>query len=339
MKSMSKHKNTIKKPRKNRINPLKYSIVYILILSLFFIRCNKKNDAALINNISSGTSLTLRQIQFLDNGIGYIVGGKLYETSILLKTIDSGNTWKIIDSSIVGGGFGMNFINADTGLITSWPSSVYKTIDGGKTFTKYITQFDQIVRSPLFISNDKCMAVSGIGYEDGKFWKSDDGGLNWKTDSFKRALNKLIMKNSRDGFIASYGLILKSTDGGTTWNSTDSKGDNWMDIDFPTNQTGYAIGFEGKIIKTIDDGMSWKTIQSGNNIIQRPDQLNSAYFYNEIVGAVVGYDGTLKITTNGGYDWTYINTLTKEHLRDVYLFNKNSGIVIGENGTIFKFQL
>ena len=54
------------------------------------------------------------------------------------------------------------------------------------------------------------------------------------------------------------GLILKTTDGGTNWDSLASgTTEHLSDIYFYDADTGYVVGFGGTIIKTTNGGSSW----------------------------------------------------------------------------------
>ena len=310
----------------------------IILAFAFLFSCNKSQDIIQVDIVETGTNHILRSICFVDDSIGYIVGGALYDEGILLKTIDRGNSWKLINNSLNGGAFGINFTDEKHGLVSAWPSRIYRTDDGGNTFQLFDGILDNIMRTPVFIDSLKCIAGSGIGFESGFLWRSADGGKSWTSDTFNRSINAVVMQNEKDGFIASYGLIFKTSDGGKTWISTDSKGDNWMNVSFPSYNTGFAVGYEGKIIKTTNHGDSWTTLVGGNNIISNSGQWTNARFVSENRGYLIGFDGNMKYTNDGGFSWTNIDLFEKNNLRDIWMFNKSEGIIIGDMGKVYKVQ-
>ncbi len=313
-------------------------LICAFIILVFLFSCNKNQENIQINTVDTGTNLILRSIYFVSDSVGYIVGGTLYDKGILLKTIDRGNSWKLINESLNGGAFGLVFSDEKNGLVSAWPSRIYKTLDGGNTFQLFDGIFDNIMRTPIFIDSLRCIAGSGIGFESGFLWRSNDGGKNWTSDTFNRSINAVVMQNAQDGFIASYGLIFRTADGGNSWIPTDSKGDNWMNISFPSFNTGFAIGYEGKIIKTTDHGNTWHTLVGGNNIISNTGQWTNAKFVSENRGFIIGFQGNMKYTNDGGFSWTNLDLFEENNLRDIWMFNKSEGIIVGDKGKVYKVQ-
>jgi len=61
------------------------------------------------------------------------------------------------------------------------------------------------------------------------------------------------------------GLILKTTDGGATWDSLPGSHPGWqMAVHFPVDAvTGFAVASGGRIIKTTDGGATWEKESAG----------------------------------------------------------------------------
>lgn len=105
---------------------------------------------------------------------------------------------------------------------------------------------------------------------------------------------------------------------------------------FVSPQTGWVVGANGTILKTIDGGASWFPQQSGTT-----NTLNDVYFANDSVGYIVGELGTIIVTYNGGVKWNkYTSSSTTEGLGAlVAIPTSQNGIVtwiIGKNGSILK---
>ena len=123
-----------------------------------------------------------------------------------------------------------------------------------------------------------------VGSAGGGLWKSVDGGSSWtaKTDLIGSlgvsailvdpVNTSIIYIATGDGDAAdNYSIgVLKSTDGGNTWNTT---GLNWasssgylvraMEMD-PDDNTKIALASNGGIYRTTNSGTSWVLEQSGN---------------------------------------------------------------------------
>jgi hypothetical protein len=95
--------------------------------------------------------------------------------------------------------------------------------------------------------------------------KTTDGGINWFNLPFVSSsqLRNLYFLNPNTGILigcnseTGYGCILKTIDGGITWNAYNTGIQVWLNsVHFPTNDTGYAVGTNGIILKTTNGGLT-----------------------------------------------------------------------------------
>ncbi|MBN2091773.1 T9SS type A sorting domain-containing protein [candidate division KSB1 bacterium] len=102
-----------------------------------------------------------------------------------------------------------------------------------------------------------------------------------------------------------------------------------VSLDFADENTGWAVGEYGTIVKTIDGGINWRIIE-----VPWPHDLADVNFPTSLVGYAVGLDGHIIKTTDGGESWTkleitYLNNLNRVRFRDT-----DTGWTIGEKGMI-----
>lgn len=117
-------------------------------------------SSALIN---AGT--TLRRIEFTSNLIGYCSGGDgvVGGSGSFYKTTNAGNNWSyIVINPNPSAIYGMSFLNDQVGVITS-QSSIYRTIDGGSSFTKEDTNVETILTAIKMFSSNEGIAVGTNG--------------------------------------------------------------------------------------------------------------------------------------------------------------------------------
>ncbi|MBA4410158.1 MAG: YCF48-related protein [Bacteroidota bacterium] len=136
-------------------------------------------------------------------------------------------------------------------------------------------------------------------------------------------------------------MILKTTNGGTTWTEQIGATTNQLNsVYFTDANTGYAVGRGGTILKTINGGTNWTVQSSGSSI-----ELYSVYFTDANTGYAIGGGGGGQIilkTTNGGTNWTTQTAVTKPvdlALYSIYFTDANTGYIVGEagmSGTILK---
>ena len=96
-------------------------------------------------------------------------------------------------------------------------------------------------------------------------------------------------------------------------------------IFFTDSNTGFVAGSYSNILKTIDGGNNWSTINTGSGAWY------SSYFLNNNTGFVGGT--SLKRTTSSGNNWTTINTL--HPIDDIFFVNSQTGFFVN-NSSIYK---
>lgn len=102
------------------------------------------------------------------------------------------------------------------------------------------------------------------------------------------------------------GTILRSTNTGNNWQNvsiSDTTFNFYAISQKSANQTVsgdrfIAVGSGGRIYKSTDIGATWQQKTSGTT-----NTLRSVYFTNLDSGVVVGDNGTIRLTTNGGETW------------------------------------
>jgi len=101
------------------------------------------------------------------------------------------------------------------------------------------------------------------------------------------------------------GIMLKTTDGGDTWNPITQPGIAGIErFSFPTLQVGYAVGWSDQILKTTNGGQTWQTLNVVSNVFYY-----SAIEFKDVNNGIIiakmnsGPQKTL-YTSNGGATWT-----------------------------------
>ncbi len=168
------------------------------------------------------------------------------------------------------------------------------------------------------------------------------------------------------------GIILKTQDGGITWQKQVSPTDkNLYSVYFVDNTNGWAVGDNGTIIQT-KDGSNWQTVSSpaGGRRLRcvnfygfnngwavgdlgtilywngtewkkqespTTQHLYAVDFINSSEGWIVGDSGTILYTNNGGNKWEKKPSGTTNILRGVYFVNSNNGWIIGDGIVLHKY--
>ena len=160
-------------------------------------------------------------------------------------------------------------------------------------------------------------------------------------------LNNILFLNDNLGWIVGMdGILLTTTDGGTTWESKQiqvTNSPNWLinpqtnaflglhDIFFTDSISGWVIGDNGLILRTTNGGMNWEGTAKGTFT----DPYKKVYFINKQEGFIIKSAGntsaSIQYTNNSGNTW---NILAKPG--HYYVFNKNIWKVTAKETLISK---
>lgn len=138
--------------------------------------------------------------------------------------------------------------------------------------------------------------------------------------------------NENLGFIVGERIILRSTDGGASWEEIPFSFEGKLkDVDFLNATTGIAVGENGMIYFSRNGGTSWTKAVSNTSVV-----LNSVLFFSESSLFAVGNSGTLLSSLDGGETWSALNSGTTESLNDLYFTSPDSAFIAGDQGKILR---
>lgn len=196
----------------------------------------------------------------------------------------------------------------------------------------------------LFFVNDSTGFIVG---NDGAIMKTSNTGKNWVQiqSNTQMPLHSVQFWNDSTGFIIGQnttgvgGIILKTKDGGKTWNKLIEGTIEPRNICFASNTSGYILMAFDKLLKTVDAGQTWEAITLPNGI--RPYGIN---FRNPSNGYMAAANGIFYITKDGGHSWNNFTTSTGGNLYNVIFAGENTvlkgdgKIVVISSDDTFKIQ-
>jgi photosystem II stability/assembly factor-like uncharacterized protein len=311
----------------------------ILLLLVLLSSCHKDEVQLITRKVNSNTSYDLNKVFFVNDSVGYACGGTRYGIGVLLRTTDGGQNWRA-DSVMPKACYAMYFFSTLEGMVGGFGGNLTQTIDGGNTTTPLPTLDGDPIEAITFKGRNQAVAVFGAAYNSGKVYSSIDGGASW-TKVYRDSMHAFMCAAYADDstvIVGGYGTILRSVDGGRTFRVAKQVGDFYQSIVFPTNDIGYAVGYQGEVTKTNDRGYTWTTARNTNTLWSDPDHLLGVDFITASIGYAVGESGLMIRTTNGGSTWQTVKAFTDKRLKSVHLFTPTSGIVVGEGGAIYLFR-
>jgi photosystem II stability/assembly factor-like uncharacterized protein len=322
------------------------------------------NSGVSWTKVSPANSSTFRSIWFTNASTGFALA-----ENTLLQTTDEGSTWNRI-AFIDGNPLKLQFTSPQIGYIGGQNGTVLKTTDGGKTWKN-----TRVPTSGSDYYNAMSFASDSVGYvsSDFEFFKTSDGGSNWKKLDFNNRILSIDFLNEKTGYLSTYfGGVYQTIDGGETWSPRSGSADfiyfidelqgllfdnysvinrtddgvmtvsnvyqsrytfSWKAAHFPTKEFGCAIGDDGAILLSHDGGRSWQMSNPPSSNL-RP--YHDMHFSSSQKGMVVGEFSGIIRTANGGTHW-YIDekTFGRDDNYGLYFSSPDTGMVVVTNNYSF----
>jgi photosystem II stability/assembly factor-like uncharacterized protein len=287
---------------------------------------------------ASGTSAPLRGTSVVSDSVAWASG-----LGTVVRTIDGGETWTVrtvpgLDEDELRD---IEALSADVAWVMAVgpgsASRIYKTSDGGDSWTlQFTSDYPEAFFSAMAFWNERRgIAVAGTG-DNRRFVVvlTDDGGATWtrvEPDNLPTAqegegfwaatgTNVALMGENHVWLATSRSRVLRSADGGRTWQVSDSplvSGENFgaRSIMFRDPMHGISVGGDvqkrdeaiDNMAMTTDGGVTW-------TLVRGPDGQPSALSGNRTaVSYIPGTSQILAVGQNGadlsrddGRTWTRI---------------------------------
>lgn len=285
--------------------------------------------------MKSGFTNSFIDLHFIDPQKGFASSSMGY----LCSTKDGGRTWsqiKVQESKLTG----FEFVDKSTGFIGSKNGVIYKTVNGGISWDKIITGIKTNIYDIDFANNNVGFAAG----DKGVALKTVDGGKTW-TQIQTILKNNLMVVHAIDERTVLFGTtgnytkmadaeIIRSTDGGASWNKMNIEPYSIFKFDFYDNKVGAALCSGGAIAITVDGGVTWTTNKSIGNIalwgIHWSNKDNMLVAGNS--GAILNYSKGQTIIANNKNRHTNVLNNNRNRVNNQNN-NRNNDVVKNENNT------
>ncbi|WP_339887669.1 YCF48-related protein [uncultured Flavobacterium sp.] len=248
--------------------------------------------------ITSTTNLQTQAVTYATANVMYSTGGD----QKISKSTDAGNTWTTIKTGInTYYYFGINFKDANNGLVSGEDGEVLMTTNGGTTWTQILSTGYENLYSLIYRGSK----IYAGGTDQNIYYSSNDGGsftpVNTSSTSSSTLYGIAVFANGEALLCGSQGSIVKSTDFLSTSNV--SVNENSINHFYNTETKTLSINsiqeininqvelysIEGKVIST------FKTI--GNNIELDLNTIQNGVYFVKL-NSVEGSNSSFKFIRN-----------------------------------------
>lgn len=318
-----------------------YNITFLLFGALLMLaQCRKKEKVTAIDRISVQGSDEWRDILFLTEQKGFMVGGVRYEKARILKTEDGGSTWS--EASLPSNAESKILYDIESNgqgglLATGYSGIVFKSSDSGQTWQYLQEPYWKEWHGIAFIHPDTAVLCGGESFGRGFLTKLDlqnDVFFDLDTSGFQVEFRKIKAVANRVLYACGYGAVIRSESSAETWEYTTAQNDYFFDMYWFNTREGVLIGKEGSICKTNNAGLSWKTIRSAN-AIQSKKRFEAIDAWGKLM-VIVGEKGLIWISEDQGETWRSVLTDITEDLTGLDIVSENVWWVVGKKGAVYK---
>jgi photosystem II stability/assembly factor-like uncharacterized protein len=295
------------------------------------------------------------KMDFVNDTVGYSIG----RDGNINSTTDQGVSWNFNPPVVWGADVNSIInINDSVSIIKLSLGSIYRSEDTLRTWTysAAINCKDYLWAHPthsFHFINESIGFIAGNGIK-----KTLDGGVNWFSTNAdtNHYYNSIYMLNVLKGFaVGDNGILLKTLDGGQSWNKRFITTQNLVDLTFVNDSIGFCIGggighwndTAGIILTTIDAGNTWteeKVSNYGLNAIQFIDSVGYIAGSNGQVFKMPNYNvldiqkispqiASLKLWPNPTTDFVDIDIMDGITFWDIEVYNITGELILSKKKT------
>lgn len=281
------------------------------------------------------------------------VGGNVSVSAndFMLRTNNGGTSWDSIPLITGASSFNVvdiffNSINEGfVGGLKNGRQLLIKTVDNGNSWNEI---------TPDTLSLGHIRTISFINPQEGyvanqtSLYKTINGGANWTTLIPGFFIEKICFLDMNTGFASgelnSYGVVMKTADGGQTWNNVLTSlspfflGSTMDRLDVINHNELYSsLSYSNRMFRSVDGGVTWDTIDVPNIF-----EIQDFDFTDSNEGHLVSKMGEIFGTNDGGQNWTLEYAVSGGFYGpSIYLnsisFAESAGYVCASDGLIKKF--
>ncbi len=296
---------------------------------------------------SEGAEGDMYMFNYHENKLSAIGAGAM------LITFDFGQHWETDVNSELMYCYDFQLLNPTTAYALDY-ENVYKTTNGGDSWSicgyvpseKNNTEGGYSVITGLHMVSEQKGFIYGGGQSPGgclwsDLYKTTDGSHFYAVDfPGGEPITDGRFIDDQIGFMLC-GNLFRTENGGNNWTEIllpRSKETRYNSIYFYDDKVGFLLGYNFYnytiILKTVNGGLNWEITYEGNYHDFWPTE---AFFSSPDTGYILGGNGSILKTHDGGKNWTLNKTITGNALNSIFPVTDSSGYLIGSGGTLIAY--
>lgn len=284
---------------------------------------------------TTANATNCRSVSFTDENNGVVVGtDNVSGIGNVYRTTDGGVSWNLVQSSTEPYN-DVYFQNATQGWMAADNGYVFQSGNGGQTWSAQV-QLGTKNLNCIFFGADSVGYVAG---DDGVLYRTQNMGATWTAENSGTLLsiNDIYFTDDMNGWIVGDGgYIAATSDGGTTWTQIAQPLWGFMDVQgfaYTANHTNaVSVGTYGDALFSTNSGMNWNSFSSGVSTT-----LRKVAFANDLAGVIVGDNGIILRTLDGGNTWMRDSVPgVTENLTGIWWASDTLAYICGANGRVLK---
>jgi photosystem II stability/assembly factor-like uncharacterized protein len=215
----------------------------------------------------------------------------------------------------------VHFVNSELGWVVGDRGVILHTRDGGRHWQRQPTPTTSRLEDVEFFDDAHGWAVGGthrpyMHETEGVVLRTSDGGRTWtriRSELLPRFIRIRMLDRHKgwalaDGSAMYAAGVFYTEDGGRSWSTIPGQTDQaWLAGDFIDSRYGIAVGTGGQISIVRRNGFQkTRTPELGAT------RFHALKFSNKVMGWLVGEEGRVMVTRDGGLTWVLVDSLPAE---------------------------
>ena len=316
-------------------------ILQALLISVLLIVIPAVAQAQWVVAFQDQSKRDLNGVFFMDGRYGWVIGDR----GIIHTTQDSGAEWLPQEPKLNDNISDIFFRNRDEGwLVTGSPtgSRILKSLDGGENWELvFQLTVDPGARSSdvpvLYSVNFPGKKQGWVVGDGGRILHTEDGGKTWRrqeSGTQDELVHVKFINDKRGWVVGAKGTILYTED-------SEAAPGSGRPVEQPTTfttsrrevkRTPGSSETKGWFFERSNAGVSWERVA-----VETTQNLLNIAFANDKNGWIIGWNGTILRSGDGGKTWIEQESGTRTHLYGISA-SKKEVWVVGAEGLVLKYS-